>query len=198
MAYKRKSPLPIAEGGTNNQTMANTNGTVIYDGTSLSTINPGTSGYVLTSMGAGIAPAFNPAAGSGGAFWIGSAGGNLSQITAWDGTAPNWATWINEIGAVQTTNGILTQFVFPFAATLSNLYVIVYSNNSSNTTTSTITINNVSSALTVTIPSTTTGTFSDTTHSVMVTAGSTLLLVSNQTGGMGQAVIGQFTLRVTT
>lgn len=190
--------MPIVEGGTNNVTMANTNGTVIYDGTSLSTISPGASGYVLTSMGAGIAPAFNPAAGSGNSFWIGSAGGNLSQITFWDGTAPNWATLPNYIGAIQTTNAQIVQFVFPFAATISNLYVNVTGNSSSSGTTSTITINNVSSALTVTIPAGTTGVFSDTTHSVMVSAGNTLLLVSNQSGGMGQSVIGQFTIRVTT
>ncbi len=46
MAYKRTSPQPIAEGGTNATTMTNTNGTLYYDGTSVATVAPGTSGWL--------------------------------------------------------------------------------------------------------------------------------------------------------
>lgn len=61
MAYKRTSPLPIIEGGTNATTMATTDGTVYYDGTSLVTTATGTSGQVLTSGGAGVAPSYSSA-----------------------------------------------------------------------------------------------------------------------------------------
>ncbi len=65
MAYKRKSPMPIIEGGTNASTMSVTDGTIYYDGTSLVTTATGTSGQVLTSAGAGVAPAYaSPAASS--------------------------------------------------------------------------------------------------------------------------------------
>lgn len=66
MAYKQKSPVPIIEGGTNAQTFIDNNGTVIYDGTLLKTINPGTATDVLTSNNGSIAPNFQPlSAGSG-------------------------------------------------------------------------------------------------------------------------------------
>lgn len=58
MGYRQKSPLPIINGGTNTETLANANGTIVYDGTSLVTISPGTSGFVLTSAGAGTNPAY--------------------------------------------------------------------------------------------------------------------------------------------
>ena len=81
MAYKRQSPTPIAESGTNSTALAHTNGTIIYDGTSLVTIDPGMAGEVLTSFGAGASPQFQPLSGAG-ASWIGSAGGADSQISS--------------------------------------------------------------------------------------------------------------------
>ncbi len=51
-------PLTIAQGGTNTTTLANTNGTTYYNGTSLATVSPGTSGHILTSNGAGSAPSY--------------------------------------------------------------------------------------------------------------------------------------------
>jgi len=58
-------PVTIANGGTNATTMATTDGTVYYDGTRLVTTATGTAGQVLTSGGAGVAPAYaSPAASS--------------------------------------------------------------------------------------------------------------------------------------
>ena len=59
MAYKRISPMPIVEGGTNATSMATTDGTVYYDGTRLVTTATGTTGQVLTSAGAGVAPSYS-------------------------------------------------------------------------------------------------------------------------------------------
>jgi transcription elongation factor len=67
MAYKRISPVPIIEGGTNAVTMATTDGVVFFDGTRLVTTAVGSATQVLTSNGAGVAPTFQ-AAGGGGAF----------------------------------------------------------------------------------------------------------------------------------
>ena len=52
------APLPIAYGGTNATSMTNTDGVVYFDGTLLNTTTVGTSGQVLTSQGAGMAPTF--------------------------------------------------------------------------------------------------------------------------------------------
>lgn len=68
MAYKRTSPMPIAEGGTNATVMTNTDGIVYYDGTALVTTAVGAATQVLTSNGAGLAPTFQAAGGGGGGF----------------------------------------------------------------------------------------------------------------------------------
>ena len=62
MAYKQISPMAIIEGGTNTDTFVDTNGTVIFDGTKLVTVFPGTVGQVFTSGGAS-APSFQDFAG---------------------------------------------------------------------------------------------------------------------------------------
>ncbi len=65
LAYALTAPVSIANGGTNATTMATTDGTVYFDGTRLVTTATGTSGQVLTSGGAGVAPAYaSPAASS--------------------------------------------------------------------------------------------------------------------------------------
>lgn len=57
-------PIELSKGGTNATSMATTNGTVYYDGTRLVTTATGTSGQVLVSNGAGVAPTFQTVAGS--------------------------------------------------------------------------------------------------------------------------------------
>ncbi len=51
-------PVTIAHGGTNATSFATTDGTVYFNGTSLVTTATGTLGQVLTSGGAGVAPAY--------------------------------------------------------------------------------------------------------------------------------------------
>jgi len=58
-------PVSIADGGTNATSMTTTDGVVYYDGTRLVTTAVGTSTYVLTSNGAGMAPSFQAASGGG-------------------------------------------------------------------------------------------------------------------------------------
>ena len=68
MAYKRQSPMPIVEGGTNTQSLTTTDGVIYFDGTELNTSNVGTTGWVFTSQGAGSAPRFQAAGSMGGSF----------------------------------------------------------------------------------------------------------------------------------
>lgn len=58
LSYGISAPVSIANGGTNATSFATTDGTVIYDGTRLVTTATGTTGQVLTSNGAGVAPTY--------------------------------------------------------------------------------------------------------------------------------------------
>lgn len=62
--------LPINRGGTNTNAMTNTFGVNYFDGTKINTTTVGTSGQVLTSNGAGLAPTFQPATGGSGSVTI--------------------------------------------------------------------------------------------------------------------------------
>ena len=58
-------PVAIANGGTNATSFAVTDGTVYFDGTRLVTVAAtGSAGQILTSNGIGLAPSFQPGAGS--------------------------------------------------------------------------------------------------------------------------------------
>jgi hypothetical protein len=84
-------PLPIADGGTNTTSFSNTNGTVYFDGTELATVNPGTSGQVLTSNGAGSAPTFQTV----------SPGGTGITITTYN--TPGSFTWTKAVSTKLVT-----------------------------------------------------------------------------------------------
>jgi hypothetical protein len=58
LSYGISAPVTIANGGTNAVSMTNTDGVCYYDGSLINTTTVGTSGYVLTSNGAGSAPTF--------------------------------------------------------------------------------------------------------------------------------------------
>jgi len=77
--------LPIAGGGTNATSMANTDGVVYYDGTRLVTTAVGTATQVLTSNGAGVAPTFQAAGGSGVTSITGNTGGALTGALTFTG-----------------------------------------------------------------------------------------------------------------
>jgi hypothetical protein len=88
MAYKRNSPIPIVEGGTNATSMANTDGVVYFDGTTLNTTAVGSATQILTSNGAGMAPTFQNAP-AGGITTIDGDSGSVtgSTITITGGTS---------------------------------------------------------------------------------------------------------------
>src|SRR5437762_17732 len=77
-------PVAIANGGTNAITFATTDGTVYYDGTRLVTTATGTSGQVLTSNGAGVAPSYQSISASGAVTTLHTQDGN--NVTPTTGT----------------------------------------------------------------------------------------------------------------
>jgi hypothetical protein len=62
LSYGISAPVSIANGGTNATSMTNTDGVCYFDGTRINTTAVGTSGYILTSNGAGNAPTFQSSA----------------------------------------------------------------------------------------------------------------------------------------
>jgi len=108
MSYKRVSPMPVIEGGTNATSMTNTDGVVFFNGTSLVTTAVGTATHVLTSNGAGNAPTFQAGGGGGGITTItgntGSATG--ANVTLTGGTS----------GAIFTGSGSTVTESFNFLA----------------------------------------------------------------------------------
>lgn len=84
MTYKRISPAPVSEGGTNASSMANTYGVNYYDGTRIVTTTVGTATHVLTSNGVGVAPTFQavPASSVAIAGDSGSSSGNSFTFTS--------------------------------------------------------------------------------------------------------------------
>lgn len=69
-------PIEISKGGTNATSMATTDGVVYFDSSKLVTTAAGTSGNVLTSNGAGVAPTYQAA----------PTGGSLRFIQSQSGT----------------------------------------------------------------------------------------------------------------
>ncbi len=67
MSYKQKSPIPIAEGGTNSRAsdINVPNGVMVYTGVRIIPINPNLSGKILTSNGPLLPPTFQDAPPSG-------------------------------------------------------------------------------------------------------------------------------------
>ena len=65
------NPLAISQGGTNTTSMATVDGTAYFDGSSIVVTNTGTSGQLLTSNGAGLAPTWQTHSGAGSATGLG-------------------------------------------------------------------------------------------------------------------------------
>lgn len=127
----------------------------------------GSSGQVLTSNGASALPTFQPVASGSSIMMLGAyAGGQL--------TATGFKNWITPFAT--GVNGVQAnaEFVAPFSGTAKNLYVYCGVNASTAGTTITLNKNGSNTALVVTITALTTGTFSDTTHTVSFSTGDLL------------------------
>jgi trimeric autotransporter adhesin len=84
MSYKRISPLPTAEGGTNTIATPPTNGIIYFNGSSYTGLANGTLGFVLTATSG--APSW--AASSGGGGTVTGVLGTTNQIASSGGTTP--------------------------------------------------------------------------------------------------------------
>ena len=78
MSFKQNSPIPILEGGSNTRSFSHVFGVAYYDGAALNNIDPGTSGFVLTSNGNGGAASFQAVSASGS---ITTVNGNTGSVT---------------------------------------------------------------------------------------------------------------------
>lgn len=110
MAYKQRSPIPITEGGTNSISFAYNHGVVIFEGSQQISIDPATSGYVLTSNGPVLPPSFQPASGGGGLTWNNVTGS--SQALA-----------VNQ-GYIDNGSGAPTVFTLPATAAVGTTIAI--------------------------------------------------------------------------
>lgn len=90
--------IPIIHGGTNASSFATVDGTVYYDGTRLVTTATGTSGQILTSNGAGVAPSYQNAAASS----ISITGDSGGALTGNSFTFTGGTTGLTFSGAVTT------------------------------------------------------------------------------------------------
>ena len=109
MGYKQKSPIPIREGGTNSVSFAYDHGVVVYEGSQQISIDPLTSGYVLTSNGGLLPPSFQPAATSG-MPWTNVTGATQSLAT--------------NRGYINNGSGAPTVFTLPATAAVGDIIAI--------------------------------------------------------------------------
>jgi hypothetical protein len=110
-ATDTNDPVAIVQGGTNASSMTTTDGVIYYDGTRLNATGVGTSGQVLTSNGAGLAPTFQAAgAGNGGLVHLGtftaSNSTSVDIIGVMSSTYTNYQIFYNNVVPV-TNNAVL-------------------------------------------------------------------------------------------
>jgi hypothetical protein len=145
-------PVAIAQGGTGSSSMATTDGTIYYNGTSFVTTATGTSGYVLTSNGSGNAPTYQASSVSSGNLVLiqsqTSSGASSIQFTSGITATYNtyYITWRTVIAASGSTNGlecnITTSGSFPGVTSgfLSGAWTTAYNSSTITNTNSTSTI----------------------------------------------------------
>lgn len=95
---------PIRFGPSISPIMPDTNGVVYYDGTIITTVDPDTAGYVLTSNGAGSAPTMQPSSSGGNV--VGPSPSTDRAIATYDGVLGN--ALFDNPGAQIDSAGIMT------------------------------------------------------------------------------------------
>jgi trimeric autotransporter adhesin len=184
------TPVTVPNGGTGDSSFlpyAVITGGITSTGPLQSVASVGTAGQVLTSNGAGELPSFQSISSSGGGSALGT--GSTGGVTSINQTGQ--IVWTAPFGSTASTAQSNQQFIMPVAGTLSNLYVYVISNGSTTNTTITVNKNSAHSAIVATITALTTGEFSDTVHSISVSAGDLIQFEGSQsTTGEVAGVIG--------
>ena len=141
MAYKRISPLPFLEGGTNVKSFTDTDGVVIKSGSQLVTVPNGTASYLFTSNGAGSAPSWQVNPGGGGT----SAYNLIETQTSFlsyglrfiSGISPAFDNYLlTYSNLVLTPNASDINFSISFATGTSHIIIGNYHNNASYVATS--------------------------------------------------------------
>lgn len=168
--------LVPANGGTgNNDADYTADGVFYWDGTEFQTTDAGNAGQVLTSNGAGMAPTWQAGGGSGSGSGI--IGFSSLQMNLTSGLGYT-SFWDNTATASSSEPG--TEVPVPSNGTISRLYVDIFTNANTAAGTYTLYVNGAPTSLVATVPASTTGIFSDTTHSVNVSAGDEINIVASQ------------------
>lgn len=186
MAYKRRSPQPVVEGGTGLSTI--TSHSVLL-GNTASSINPltnGTTGQVLTAV-TGADPN-----------WAASSSLSDSSIMGtrilgdWN-FPPNvqYAAPFHSDQIASATVGV-DQMVIPMNGTIDRLYVNIFTNTSTTNCTLTLNVNGSNTALVATITASTTGVYSDLSNSVNVSQGDLITTEASQSTDGGTEGIFSF------
>lgn len=118
----------------------------------------------------------------------GSAGSSRSVLSTGYGSTSNAAqisftsgeAYIPPFGLISSTLGF-AQFIIPVAGTITKLYVNVHANTATDNGVIALNVNGSDTALTTTVTALTTGTYTDLTHSVSVSAGDLITFSSTQT-----------------
>lgn len=94
--------------------------------------------------------------------------------------------------------GLSTSAPLSYAATLGKFSIYVSANTCSNSSTVTVYVNNSATSITITVPASTTGAFSDTSHTASVSAGDFISYATSPgTGsGTGSITVGSYALEV--
>ncbi len=141
----------------------------------LSVADGNTNGYFLTSTGTNSTPTFQVKPSATSKSLIFPTSFNNNQISS---SASIFYSPLTQNTTNATESAV--QQVMPIAATIKNLYLNCNSNSNTGVFTVTLRVNGASSSLVVTVPASTTGVFSDTTHTVSVNAGDLVNLELSQ------------------
>lgn len=147
------------------------------------------SGYVLTSTGAASLPTWQVtgAAVSGSIIGLNNCTLNITGTVGYIGFYYSAGTASASLSAIQIP--------VPMNGTIDHMYVLTNNNSNSINGTYTLNVNNGNTALVATVTGNSTGTFSDTTHTVSVSAGDLIVIqASSATTG---TTIGSITVRFT-
>ena len=143
-----------------------TNGQVVIG----STGNPPAAATLTAGTGISITNAANSitiaVSGSSVSSILGTGGAPTNQLSVAGSTS-----WDAPFGVQTQTTQANPQLAVPITGAISRLYVYVSANTSTTNVTVTLNVNSVNSALVTTVTALTTGSFSDLTHTVNVTAG---------------------------
>lgn len=193
MSYKRISPLPVTDGGTNAQSFTAYSqvcgGTTTTGALQAASTGIGTQGFVLTSTGSSSLPQWKTSIANS---TVGSSNNTIISSTS----AANFIAIPTSASPAINATESNVQVVIPYNCTAQNLYAVISANSSTANLTLKLRQNGNDTTLTTTITASSAGTFSDTSHSVSLSAGDLInfsisqATTGNATGSITMQLVG--------